>query len=330
MKRPTEAYRSTSLFELGLGAVVVCRFKSNGGVEAGYFLLDLLCLGVTDAGFDRFESDGQLREELLDELFGDTGIDTMTPAAARKLVEGSLAYARNLGFAPCADYKKAARVFGGISSGDCSEHFTFGKEGKPLYQASPSDEPAKRDRILRQLEARCGAGNFYFINSGHEEDIEGETGSSEGLEAMASRLQASRPGLETRFNAPGEKLSDILKTIVAPWLAGKDFDEVELLCEVTVLAWNTSRIASDSSEVLAEVRCHCKAPAFWAYFDVLFERARAMYPHETRWILELQTVQQARGAVLHTASMELPQDRTSLRKSLLKSIQSMASDWPSG
>lgn len=39
----------------------------------------------------------------------------ITPAAARKLVEGAVAYAQSLGFAPVPDFKKASRVLGGTA-----------------------------------------------------------------------------------------------------------------------------------------------------------------------------------------------------------------------
>ena len=39
-KRPPEAFRSANLFDSGIGYVVVSRFKSDGQVESGVFLLD--------------------------------------------------------------------------------------------------------------------------------------------------------------------------------------------------------------------------------------------------------------------------------------------------
>jgi hypothetical protein len=37
-KRPTEAWMSKSLFETGIGHVVIARFKANGDTEVGVFL----------------------------------------------------------------------------------------------------------------------------------------------------------------------------------------------------------------------------------------------------------------------------------------------------
>jgi hypothetical protein len=40
MKRLHEALRSANLFDLGCGYLVVSRFKADGRVEVGFFLLD--------------------------------------------------------------------------------------------------------------------------------------------------------------------------------------------------------------------------------------------------------------------------------------------------
>lgn len=52
-KRATEAYYSTSLFDKGIGYVVVARFKLVGEAEIGVFLVDVFCLGVKNAFFTR-------------------------------------------------------------------------------------------------------------------------------------------------------------------------------------------------------------------------------------------------------------------------------------
>jgi hypothetical protein len=163
MTHSPEALRSAKLFDSGCGFLVVSRFKADGRVEAGFFLLDMFCLGVKDAGFHEFDSFADYQESLLDRLFPDRDPVRMTPAAARKLTEDAVSYARGLGFSPGADYKKARRIFGGITTADCDEQFMFGKNDKPFYIQGPFDSPARVDRILRALEARCGEGGYHYI-----------------------------------------------------------------------------------------------------------------------------------------------------------------------
>ena len=133
MKRSPEAWRSADLFDSGYGYLVVSRFKADGRVEAGFFLLDVFCLGVKDAGYHHFRSIADYQEGLIGSFFPDENPVRMTPEAARKLTEGAISYAKGLGFSPAADYKKASRVFGGVTTANCHEQFMFGKNGKPLY-----------------------------------------------------------------------------------------------------------------------------------------------------------------------------------------------------
>ena len=163
MNRPAEAFRSHNLFELGCGYVVVTRFKANGRVEAGFFLLDVFCLGVKDASFDQFSSYEEFKSDLLDPLFAEDASVRMTPEAGRKLIEDAVDYARQLGFAPCPDYRRASRVFGGISKSGCDEAFTFGKDGKPFYIQGTYESAAQCKRILRLLDARFGEGGYDYI-----------------------------------------------------------------------------------------------------------------------------------------------------------------------
>jgi hypothetical protein len=191
MKHSPEALRSANLFDCGCGYVVVSRF-TDGSVEAGFFLLDLFCLGVKDAGFHHFYSMADYQENLLDRLFPDGNPVRMTPAAARKLTEDAIRYARGLGFSPGADYKKASRVFGGITTADCAEQFVFGKDGKPLYIQGPSDTPARVGRILRALDARCGEGGYQYIVSADDfEFLDDEEENGESAVTVPSTEQVS-------------------------------------------------------------------------------------------------------------------------------------------
>jgi hypothetical protein len=154
----------------------------------------------------------------------------MTPAAARKLTEDAISYARGLGFSPGADYKKASRVFGGITPADCNEQFTFGRNGKPLYIQGPSDSQARVGRILRSLEARCGEDGYHYIVAADDfEPLDGEEENGEtavtglvgrtGLERMAVGLRASQPGKKVLINPPAQRrVSDMIWLVAEPLL----------------------------------------------------------------------------------------------------------------
>lgn len=161
MKRATEAWRESKLFEVGMGNVVIARFKGNGDAELGVFLLDLYCLGVKN-GFFR-PAPAEEYEQFLARLFRHETPVALSPACARKLVEGGVAYAQKLGLPPHEDYRKAARVFGGINAAECQEEFVYGHQGKPLYVQGPNDSPAFARRVLTSLKAHCGEGNYHYM-----------------------------------------------------------------------------------------------------------------------------------------------------------------------
>jgi hypothetical protein len=192
MKRSHEALRSSNLFDLGLGHLIVSRFKADGRVEAGFFLLDVFCLGVKDAGFYQFSSIADYQEGLVARFFPDGNAVRMTPEAARKLTEDAISYARGLGFAPSADYKKASRVFGGITAADCDEQFVFGKNDKPFYIQGPSESPACVEKILRVLEARCGENGYHYTIAGDNfEPFDGAEQNGESAFFATSKVRSS-------------------------------------------------------------------------------------------------------------------------------------------
>jgi hypothetical protein len=57
MNRPPQTFSPPNLFQLGIGTVVIVRYKSGGRVEAGVFLLDVFCLGVKNAFFNQLHED---------------------------------------------------------------------------------------------------------------------------------------------------------------------------------------------------------------------------------------------------------------------------------
>jgi hypothetical protein len=303
MKHPSEALRSAKLFDSGCGYLVASRFKADGCVEAGFFLLDVFCLGVKDADFHRFKSVADYQESLLDRLFRDEEPVRMTPVAARKLAEDAVSYARGLGFSPAVDYKKGSRVFGGITTADCDEEFVFGKDGKPLYIQGPSDSPARVERILRVLEARCGEGGYHYIVAADDfEPLDREEGSGESaitgpvgrarLEAMAAGLQASLPGREVRINPPGRrKVSDMIWLVSEPLLeSAPDYESKQMILNLAALAWNFTLLEPTAQgEMLAKIAGLFQCPEGMEMFLYLADRAALLFPEEDRVICKVET-----------------------------------------
>lgn len=145
----------------GLGYTLLSRLLPNNRVAAVVFLVDIRCLGVKDC-FGRLmvraEYDAFCRE--LDDKFE---VEDHTPADVRKLVEGAVDYARNLGLEPHPDYHRVKSIFGDIDARESQMEFEFGSEGKPLFMNGPYDSPERCRQILSILEHSCGPGGYHYI-----------------------------------------------------------------------------------------------------------------------------------------------------------------------
>ena len=291
------------LFDFGCGYLVVSRFTADGRVEAGFFLLDVFCLGVKEARFHRFKSVADYQESLLDQLFHCEEPVRMTPASARKLAEDAVSYARGLGFSPGIDYKKASRVFDGITTAECDEEFVFGKDDKPFYIQGPSEPPARAERTLRALEARCGEGGYHYSVAADDSeslDVEGESGERAntgpvgraGLEKMAAGLQNSYPSMEVRINPPGRrKISDMIWLVAKPVLeSATDYKSKQMILNLAALAWNFSLFdPTVQREMLAKIADLFQCPEGVETFLYLADRAARLFPEEDRIICKVET-----------------------------------------
>ncbi len=162
-KPPThEAFWPSDIFTQGLGWVILTRLKSNGArAQAGVFLIDVFCLGAKLAFYEDCEA-AHYRSRILGNYQAKFPMVATAPACARKLIEQSVQYANALGIQPHPDYRKAVRVFGGVSAEACTQQFTFGKDGKPFYIRGPNETEARARCIVNQLQKVCGTGNFNF------------------------------------------------------------------------------------------------------------------------------------------------------------------------
>jgi hypothetical protein len=153
---------SESLFDVGMGYVVLGRTISPTKVAMAAFMLDVYCLGAKNGFF--VEVDRENFDTLVEGMAEAAGpfVDS-DPACARKLVEGVVDYAQRLGFAPHEDYPPAHALFGDIDTGSCPTAYAFGMDGKPCYIVGPHDTPARIRKILRTLTDKVGEDNFDYI-----------------------------------------------------------------------------------------------------------------------------------------------------------------------
>jgi hypothetical protein len=167
-----------SLWRQGIAPVLVSRQLSSGNVAFVDFLVDVYCLGVKNIIMNVVPR-ARYERELYDKLARQDKLIPLKPECARKLVEGAVEYALGLGLPPYPDYRVAKRIFGDISAEACTEEFTYGKDGKPLFINGPYDSPERCRQIASALQDHCGPDGFHFIMAGppiggDEEDYDEE------------------------------------------------------------------------------------------------------------------------------------------------------------
>jgi hypothetical protein len=156
-----ESLVPAKLFELGMGNLVFSRSLPDGRIALGVFLLDIFCLGVKNAFFAIVARDEYAKR--LSSWSAAESLQPMPPACFRKLVEGGVAYAHELGFNPHADYDEARQIFGDVQATACPTHFEYGHDGKPFYISGPHETATQVRTIFEQLERRLGPGNFDYL-----------------------------------------------------------------------------------------------------------------------------------------------------------------------
>lgn len=156
-----ECYLGKTIFENGMGSVVISRKVSNNEIGVSLFLIDAYCLGVKNCFFTYLNNYDYSRQ--IDMLDKKECLETIHPSCARKLVEQGVEYAKNLGFKPNKDYSLSKKIFGNIDPEVCPRKFEFGKDGKPFYIAGPKENSRQIDKNIKKLRKKCGEGNYDFL-----------------------------------------------------------------------------------------------------------------------------------------------------------------------
>lgn len=150
------------LFEIGLGTVIWTRRIPSGAIAVAAFVVDVFCLGVKNAFFN-IASEQDYQNRVKPGLRGDQEFENVHPSCARKVIEGAIGYAEELGFSPHRDYHNAKGIFGDVDGHACPTKFTYGSNGKPFYIRGPNESIAQAKRIVVQLQKIRGDGNSEYL-----------------------------------------------------------------------------------------------------------------------------------------------------------------------
>ncbi|MDO8899371.1 MAG: hypothetical protein Q7V19_17090 [Bacteroidales bacterium] len=149
--------------EAGIAQVVVARKHSNGNITAGFYLVDLYCLGVKDSTFI-FNNTEVEYNAMLNEYFPRKTRSSISYALAHNIIYAAIEFADSFGFKPEKTFTEVTQY---ILEEDTDEveliDVECGYNGKPLFIKGPFDDKIKTNRIINQLEQTAGPNNYYVV-----------------------------------------------------------------------------------------------------------------------------------------------------------------------
>lgn len=147
--------------EHGLARVAVARTQPNGRLVYGMFLVDVFCLGAKNSFCNAEMSVEEFENIFIPMQLYDTKPESITLEFAKALIYGAVAYARDLGFEPDADFDLASRVLGDDKFKPDKKIKFGGPNGKPLYVVGPNDNSRL---IISKLEHKLGEDGFEIFD----------------------------------------------------------------------------------------------------------------------------------------------------------------------
>ena len=137
---------SANLWKDGIGYVLLSRQLASGNVASALLLVDVFCLGVKDA-IVRISPRDSYESQIYNKLNYQSGFVHLPPESLRKLVDGAVSFASELGIKPHPDFLVAWLLFGDIDATECTDNIEYGCNGKPLFVQGPYDSAAFCRRV---------------------------------------------------------------------------------------------------------------------------------------------------------------------------------------
>ena len=153
-------FLTESVFDLGIGTLVLARGATPHHLALSSFLIDAFCLGIKDVMFDSLES--EVFEMYMDATDAGSPMVSVDPSYARKLLRDLAAWSQSIGFAPHRDFAAVERMFGDVSADASDAVFQFGRAGKPIYIPGPYDTAPLVQRRIEHLRKYLGDDGFGF------------------------------------------------------------------------------------------------------------------------------------------------------------------------
>jgi hypothetical protein len=159
-----------TLFDAGIGTVILARGITASYLTVGVFLVDTWCLGIKDTYFRSLDAEDF--EMMIESLDDTTPMASVDPSYARKLLRDAAAWAASIGFSPHRDFAAVERLFGDVRADASDATFQFGREGKVLYVPGPRESPTQVRLRFGRLGRALGTETLEFAQSHEGQGVE--------------------------------------------------------------------------------------------------------------------------------------------------------------
>jgi len=200
--------------------VIVTREHVNGNVTAGFYLVDLLCLGVKDSFF-YFNIPVSELEEQLETFRQEIEIVEIDYITAHNIIYAGLEFATELGFKPGKLFEISKFILEDDNDSVELMEIECGEDGVPVVLTS-EDNP--QTDIIRQLDAKLGEGNYvvYDIDDLEDEEDEDEDDNDTEEEYELTDEDVARIRDILSNDNPSEEDLDFLADAISPVLFTSD------------------------------------------------------------------------------------------------------------
>ena len=155
-----ECLINASWKEKGLATILVSRHQPDGNLLFGFYLVDILCLGLKNTFCSADFSVSRYNMDVVRRAYTDEDPVPCSRDLAHQIIYGAIRFAQQFGFRPQRDFDASRYVLDDAGSVGPDTDVEFGRDGKPLFIAGPDDNVP---HILKQLESTAGRGHFDYL-----------------------------------------------------------------------------------------------------------------------------------------------------------------------
>ena len=166
--------------EVNQAGCIVSRKHSNGNISFCFYLVDLLCLGVSFTHFKFNESLSQYRD-FLAQTEEDISLELVDYALVHNVIHAGIDFAEEFEFKAHKDFTSITQFFLEEDNDDIElmEIECGDDDGQPVYlYSSLTTSPQEKEKIIAQLERTAGSDNYTVIDlddtTDEDDDFDGD------------------------------------------------------------------------------------------------------------------------------------------------------------